>query len=118
MTKTKLPSSPKDKEKVFKRNWKKLIEKVTSRENYHDGHLSQLEILCDLLQEYHDLSETIKKEGFTFESSGRYGTQKRIHPAVTQKNKVVSEVRQYAKILELTISKVEAEDQDNNEWTE
>ena len=108
--------SPKGKGEIFSKNWNKLIQKVTNRENFHTGHLDHLEILCDLYQEYHDLSQIIKQEGFTFNSSGRYGDQCRIRPEVNQKNKVLQEIRHYSKILGLNISDEEKPEDVGNEW--
>lgn len=89
----------------FKKYWDKYLPKVISRENFHEAHLDQLEVLCDLYIEYHTLTQFIKTEGYTYESDGRYGEARREHPEVKIRQKVVAELRQYSRQLGLVLEK-------------
>jgi len=109
------PRSPKE-TKVFKKNWIKLIGLIINRDNFHDCHLDHLEVLCDLYQDYQDLSEKIRENGWCVESEGRHGTQKKLNPEVSQRNHVVQEIRHYSKILKLEISDVAKEVSEGNSW--
>lgn len=95
----------------FKKYWDKYLPKVVSRENFHNSHLDQLEVLCDLYIEYHELTNFIKENGYTYESDGRYGESHREWPQVKIRQKVTSELRMYSKQLGLVLEK----DQDKNE---
>lgn len=103
---------------VFKKYWTLFIDSVINRENYQKHHLQQLIILCQLYEDYHDLTKLIREEGRTFESSGRYGTQIRTRPEVTQRDKILGEIRHYSKILNLNLSENDAPEESDNEWTD
>lgn len=111
------PEPPQGKSSVFEKQWKKLIKIISSRSDFHDNLLDQLEILCDLYQEYHELSLDIKENGYSIVTEGRYGTQVKKRIEVEQKNKALSEIRMYSKML--GIVSVGGEIQNNNyeeEW--
>ena len=90
---------------LFIKYWDKYLPKVISRENFHEAHLDQLAVLCDLYIEYHDLTEFIKENGYTYESDGRYGEAHKEFPQVKIRQKVISELRQYSKQLGLVLEK-------------
>lgn len=90
---------------VFKAKWKEYLPDVIVRENFKIGHLSQLKILCDLHVEYDKLSNFIDKKGYVYKSYGRNGVQFKQWPQVAQRNRAVSEIRQYAKTLGLLLVK-------------
>lgn len=91
--------------KEFHKYWNKYLEKVVNRDNFHEAHLDQLEVLCDLYIEYHQLTDFIKKNGYTYESDGRYGESHREYPQIKIRQKVVAELRQYSKQLGLVLEK-------------
>lgn len=109
-------NSPKNDEK-FKKYWNKYVEDISSRENFRESHLTQLEILCDLHVEYDTLLIVLDLEGTTYVTTGRFGVQVKVHPCVGQKNKVVAEIRAYLKLLGLTLS-IDSEEPDNGEEDE
>lgn len=108
--------APKD-DVSFQKYWNKFLPKVTSRENFHESHLDQLEILCDLYIDYHNLTQFIKENGYSYMSDGRYGESYREYREVTIRQKVVSEIRAYSKLLGLVLEKdKDTGDRNENEW--
>jgi phage terminase small subunit len=93
------------KEKAFVKYWKMFLGDIENRDNLKHSHLHQLQILCDLCVEYDELKEAITFAGRTYDSVGRNGTQIKIHPYVQQMNRVVSEIRNYSKILGIQLVK-------------
>jgi phage terminase small subunit len=106
------------KEPLFVRYWDKFLPKVVERDNFHHSHLEQLEILCDLYLEYHVLSGLIKENGYTFTSDSRYGLTIRENAEVKIRQKIISEIRQYSKILGLLLAKDTSSNNepDADEW--
>ena len=104
MKKEKNFPAPKD-DPEFKKYWDKYLPKILTRENFHEVHLDQLSILCDLYIEYENLTEFVKDKGYTYESDGRYGESFKEWPEIKIRQKVVSELRQYAKALDLVLNK-------------
>lgn len=103
---------------TFEKYWNRYLPKVTGRENFHVAHLDQLEVLCDLYIEYHNLTQFIKDKGYTYESDGRYGESHKIYEEVKIRQKVVAELRQYSKQLGLVLEKDndKKEMDESNEW--
>ena len=109
--------APKGKVKNFTKYWDLFLPKVTKRENFHESHLQQLEILCDLFVEYHTLSQFVKDNGYTYSSDSRYGKSIREHPECKLKDKIVSEIRAYSKMLDLVLAKdTGKQDTGKDEW--
>ena len=109
--------SPKQEDKIFTRYWNTHIEDITSRPNFVPGHLEILSILCDLHSQYDEISAILADEGWVFSNEGRYGTQKKIHPLVLQRNKIIDAIRSYNKSLGIAMSQVETEEpEETNEW--
>lgn len=91
---------------IFQFVWETIIADVASRENFKRGHLLQVRVLCDLYQDYEDLTATIKREGLTYETEGgRNGPQIRKNPEVDQRARTISEIRSYSKQLGLVLVK-------------
>ena len=104
---------------AFKKYWDLFYEKVKDRDNFHDSHLKQLKILCDLYVEYDDLSSVLEFEGNTYESDGRYGFKIVERPEVKMKSSVIKEIRSYSKLLDLVLVKDAGSNNDgDNEWTD
>lgn len=106
------------KNKVFKSYWNKYLPKVVSRENFHEAHLDQLEVLCDMFIEYHQLTQFIQENGYVYSSDGRYGESHREFPQVKIKQKIIAELRQYSKQLGLVLEKDHHKNDlsDKDEW--
>lgn len=101
----------------FKKYWKIFIDDVISRDNFCKGHLLKLEILCDLLIQYEEISKEVKETGYTYQTEGRYGYQIKPNPAVATQQKIVAEIRNYFKALGLILNKVpDMPGEEINEW--
>ena len=98
-------SCPKPDHEGFKSYWDEFLPSVKERENLKQPHLRQLRILCDLYVELDELQTIIDLEGRTYVSEGRNGIQIKIRPEVSEKNRVVSEIRNYSKMLGLILVK-------------
>ena len=98
--------APSDKPE-FKFYWDIFVEDVTKRDNFKLGHLQQLKILCRLYTEFDKMSDEIDEKGFTYETDpngeSRYGNQIKINPISTQRDKILSEIRQFSKLLKLEL---------------
>lgn len=113
----KYPSPSSDPE--FKKYWNSYIDAVTSRDNFKEGHLFQLEMLCKMHQEYKKLEEVLEVTGHTYMSeSGRYGQVIKKYPEVDQMNKVRDQIAAYIKMLGLTLAKDTApsDKPEDGEW--
>lgn len=97
--------SPRPQNTIFTSRWNLFIEDVVDRPNFKRGHLYQLELLCNLYVELHAMEELIAEFGYTYEIVGRNGAQVKPRPEVTQKNRVLSEIRSYSKMLGLLLVK-------------
>lgn len=97
--------SPKSHRKTFTRYWNDYIEDITRRENFKLGHLRQLEILCDLHEEYEKITTLVGKLGYSYKSNGRQGIQHKIRPEVQQLNRLRSDIRNYSRTLGLLLMK-------------
>jgi hypothetical protein len=95
---------PSEKES-FLRYWLIYLSDIKHRDNLKPSHFQQLKILCDLSVEYDEIKMTLDLEGRTYSSEGRNGFQIKIRPEVAQLNRVVSEIRNYSKILGLVLVK-------------
>ena len=105
--------------KIFAEKWNEYLPDVAKRENFKRGHLSQLAMLCDLHVEYEKLADFIDKKGYSYITSGRNGVQHRQWPQVAQRNRCVSEIRMYSKILGLILTKDKElgnDDELDKEW--
>ena len=94
--------SPKT-ELAFKRYWDLFIEDVSSRPNFNEHHLLQLELLCDLYLEYTRLTEVLEITGYTYTTTGQYGAQTKPQPEVQQLNNCRSSIEKYTKLLGITL---------------
>lgn len=109
--------APQRKGKDFKKYWNLFLPQVVERDNFHISHLQQLEILCDLYSDYHTLTEFVRDNGYSFTTDGRYGETSRPHVEVQIRQKIVSEIRAYSKMLGLLLDKgTQLLDEGNNEW--
>lgn len=106
--------------KNFTRYWNTFINDIKDRPNLKPSHLYQLQVLCDLCVDYDELRDTIELLGRTYSSGGtRHGDQLKITPEVQQLNKVISEIRNYSKILGLILhndTKTKEDEEDENDF--
>ncbi len=118
MSKKKSIASPKS-DKYFKRFWDMYIDDVADRENYKKGHLSTLELLCDMLVEYEKLTSIIDLSGYTYDSDGRHGIQVKVRPEVSQLNQCRGHIAVYTKMLGLVLAKDKqnAAGEEKDEWS-
>jgi len=92
---------PPKKNPIFRQSWGRFIENVTSRENFKPGHLSTLEILCDLYAELEALNKFLRMNGMSFEVIMVNGKSRRMYPEVAQRDKVRAQIQQYSRFLDL-----------------
>ena len=103
----------------FKKYWDKFILSAIERDNFSSYHLKNLEILCTLYVEYDELTEVIQVEGYSFVSEGRYGVQRKTLPELTERGKILAEIRQYSRMLGILLSKDQKFNElpnEENEW--
>ena len=95
--------------------WNLLKGKVEERKNFHDSHLEQLKILCNLYVDLEEFTRILDEEGHTYESDGRYGFKVVERPEAKMKLNAIKEIRSYNKLLGLVLVKDETTRQDGNE---
>lgn len=98
---------PPRKDKVFREKWALFIDNVTSRKNFHMGHLETLRILCDCFMEYEQLRGFLAENGQSYCAVGRQGEQWKMYPHVQQLNRVKESISVYSKMLDLIVKKDE-----------
>lgn len=96
--------SPKD-DPVYAAKWNLFVGNVVARQNFKVGHLEQLNLLCDLYVEYEDLKAFVRKHGYTYTVSGKNGVQIKPYPEYLALSRVLSEIRNYSKVLGLLLVK-------------
>jgi hypothetical protein len=97
--------SPKEDDANFTRYWNMFVADIQNRENLKPSHLQQLSILCDISVQYDFLTNVLSIRGYTYESIGRNGVQIKQRPELLQLNKILSEIRNYSKMLGLVLFK-------------
>lgn len=109
-------TSPKE-SKSFTLYWDRFIGDIKDRPNLKPSHLWQLQVLCDLCVEYDFLKEIITIIGYSSTNGGgRNGIHSTLNPEVGQYNKVLVEIRNYSKMLDLVLykdKKIKDEEEDN-----
>jgi len=111
--KTKYP--PPKNNPVFRKKWMGFIKGLVSRDSFKEAHLDALEVLCDLYVEYADLERIIRVEGRTYKTVSQLGETIKMHPAVSQLDKVRANIRQYTHRLDLFPKKDNNSDADGEE---
>lgn len=105
---------------IFIKTWKTLLPEIQKRENFKEGHLRQLEVLCDLYVEYHKLRDIIDVAGYTMDTEGgRNGPQSKPMVELRQLNKTRELILAYSKQLGLVLYKdteTTPNDGDKNDW--
>jgi phage terminase small subunit len=104
MTKKEI-KNPKPDHAGFTEYWEETLPAILSRENFKPPHLQHLRVLCDLYVDYDQLQAIIDLEGRTYWSAGRNGDQLKLRPEVQQMNRVLSDIRNYSKMLGLLLVK-------------
>jgi phage terminase small subunit len=91
---------------IFVSRWNEFLPDIVKRENFKQGHLAQLRILCDMYVEYAKLEKAIQEHGYVYETfNDKGGRSLRPRPEVQQLNRTRSEIRNYSKTLGLLLVK-------------
>jgi len=94
---TDLKKNPRPKELIFTWYWETLLPRLEDQSKVTKENLLKLKVLCDLFSEYEDLRDIIKLTGYSASNGGgRNGDVERLRPEVTQKNKIVDQIRFYS----------------------
>lgn len=111
---------PPRKNPEFRKTWMSFIDLVIANNNFKEGHLHSLAVLCDLFVEYEELRAFIREHGRTYKSLGRNGTQFKNYPEVEQLNKVQNQIQAYMKMLGLALKDAKDDgggsDSEKGEW--
>lgn len=102
----------------FTEYWEKYIDGICSRDNFKVEHLDQLKVLCDLFVEHDEYIEYFETHDRTYISVGRNGDQIKVHPLMSQLNRVRAEIRNYTKALGIVLFKDTdtGEEEEKDEW--
>jgi phage terminase small subunit len=93
-------------QKTFCEKWKLFLPQIVNRDNFTESHLSQLEILCSLYEEFENLTDAIDREGYTYESvTNAGGVIIKARPEVAQLNTCRTQIAIYTRMLGLTLVK-------------
>lgn len=104
---------------VFRKRWMSMIDNIVERDSFKDFHLHLLEVLCDIYVEYEALAKILRTEGRTYKSITRFGIQIKTRPEVPQMDRLLSEIRAYAKQLDLSPKKdnsFQVSDDEEDSW--
>lgn len=108
---------PKTTSRTFVAYWSEAVADLSKRDNFKRGHLSQLEVLCDLYVEYETLMRYVLKHGYTYYATTRGGDQWKQRPEVLQLNRTRSEIRSYSRTLGLLLVRdKDVTDGETEEW--
>ena len=100
---------PPRKGKIFVQRWKLFLPMINTRDNFTESHLTQLEVLCCLYEEFEELTEAVREHGYTYESVGKFGgVTIRPYPEVAQLVTCRSQIAIYTRMLGLTLVKTMA----------
>lgn len=90
---------------IFVKKWNSYIKNISSRNNFGEEHLNQLEILCNYYVDYEELTDYLRRNGYSYLSKTAMGQMKKPFPEVAARSAASSEIRNTLKALGLTISK-------------
>ncbi len=110
---------PPSRDAAFRKIWGSGIHNITQRENFDETHLSLFETYCSLLTTLRSLDEFISKNGQTYRVVTLTGESRRPHPEILERNKTITQIAQYAKLLDLLPKKDKSKTikkQDEVEW--
>ncbi len=86
---------------LFRKFWSESISNVTDRSNFQDAHLGLLEALCRLRVELRALDDFIMTNGHTFRIVTVLGDQRKTYPEVNERFKVLTQIGNYSRMLDL-----------------
>jgi hypothetical protein len=89
----------------FVEKWNLFLHQIVTRDNFHEGHLSQLEILCSLYEDQKKLEDILDMTGFTYESTSSQGCMTKAYPEVGQLNVIRGQIALYTRMLGLMLVK-------------
>lgn len=90
---------------AFREKWMMFINNVTSRGNFHIGHLETLKVFCELLVEYEEVKDFLSENGRSYCSVGRSGEVWRLYPEVSHLKKIEASIKDYSKLMDLVLKK-------------
>lgn len=111
---------PPSRNKEFRKIWAAGIKNITSRSNFDESHLEIFETYCSLIVTRRSLDEFIMKNGQTFRIHTLTGEVRRTYPEVLERNKTITQIAQYAKILDLLPKKDNSKavkKEESTDWT-
>jgi hypothetical protein len=113
-----LKISPRPDNVKFTYYWDIFIEDIIHRDTIKKTHREQLTVLCQLHTEFDYLTRLILEEGYTYVVESRNGSQQKVSSNVLIRDKIISELRQYARLLNIVISKdtKTKKEEDHSEW--
>ena len=106
---------------VFVQKWEELIPILELKPNFSAHTYTQLEMLCDLYVDYYELSEIIRKQGYTDKASRAQYKVIKTSAHVSQRNTVIKQIYELTKILGLSQlaggnGKPKKSKEEDNEW--
>lgn len=101
---------PPGKNPDFRKFWAEGIDGIVARENFTPAHLGLFEAYCNLRVMIRTLDEFIREHGYTYRTSTLTGETRRSYPEVAERTKALSQLAQYAKLLDIIPKK----DKSNN----
>jgi len=109
---------PKGSSPEFRHYWNLLIVDIKDRPNFCSSHLMQFKVLVDSYVEYDELLGLVKEEGRTLISQTSQGINVKANPNLTQLNRTIAHIKDYSKMLELTLAKDQGMNgEDEEEWS-
>lgn len=100
--------SPRKDDDLFNFYWDLLIVEVKKRPNFSHSHVMQLKVLCDAYKQYDLLLDKVNEEGHVITRMTSQGESIITNPHVGQLNKVISQIKDYSKMLGLILVKDES----------
>lgn len=101
----KLEFPPPSNHPVFRKFWAESIDNITNRDNFKPVHLGLFEALCRLRVELRNLDDFIMRHGHVYRVITVLGDQRRTYPEVLERMKVLTQVANYSKLLDLVPQK-------------
>lgn len=111
---------PPSKHPLFRKFWAESIDNLVRRKNFEPAHLGLLETLCRLRVELRALDDFVAENGHTFRVVTLLGEHRRTYPEINERNKVLTQIATFSKLLDLipkkdnSVGKVKKEQED--EW--
>lgn len=96
---------PPSKHPLFRKFWAEAIDSLSERENFKEVHLGLFEVYCRLRVELRNLDDFITRNGHTYRTVSVLGEIRKTYPEVAERLKVLSQLANYMKMLDLVPKK-------------